>query len=62
MRKPWKTRGQAGKRWKNQIRLIRWSQRRSGSNYNAANNFIRSGKFGDTVMLEMTWNVNQPGR
>jgi predicted dehydrogenase len=38
------------------------SQRRSGSNYHAANDFIRSGKFGDIVMAEMTWNVNQPGR
>ena len=38
------------------------SQRRSGSNYHAANEFIRSGKFGDIVMAEMTWNVNQPGR
>jgi predicted dehydrogenase len=27
-----------------------------------ANEFIRSGKFGDVVMVEMTWNVNQPGR
>ncbi len=38
------------------------SQRRSGSNYHAANEFIKSGKFGDIVMVEMTWNVNQPGR
>lgn len=38
------------------------SQRRSGKNYHAANDFIRSGKFGDIVMVEMTWNVNQPGR
>lgn len=38
------------------------SQRRSGANYHAANNFIKSGKFGDIVMVEMTWNVNQPGR
>jgi predicted dehydrogenase len=38
------------------------SQRRSGPNYHAANEFIRSGKFGDIVMCEMTWNVNQPGR
>jgi predicted dehydrogenase len=38
------------------------SQRRSGSNYHAANDFIRSGKFGDIVMVEMNWNVNQPGR
>jgi predicted dehydrogenase len=38
------------------------SQRRSGVNYQAANEFIRSGKFGDIVMVELTWNVNQPGR
>lgn len=38
------------------------SQRRSGSNYHAAFDFIRSGKFGDIVMAEMCWNVNQPGR
>lgn len=38
------------------------SQRRSGTNYMAANDFIRSGKFGNIVMVELTWNVNQPGR
>ena len=38
------------------------SQRRSGSNYIRADEFIKSGKFGDVVMVEMTWNVNQPGR
>jgi predicted dehydrogenase len=38
------------------------SQRRSGANYHAANEFIRSGKFGDITMVELTWNVNQPGR
>ena len=38
------------------------SQRRSGKNYLAANDFIRSGKFGDITMVELTWNVNQPGR
>jgi len=38
------------------------SQRRSGSNYQAANDYIKSGKFGDVVMAEMTWNVNQPDR
>lgn len=38
------------------------SQRRSGANYMAANDFIRSGKFGPIVMVELTWNVNQPGR
>lgn len=38
------------------------SQRRSGQNYIRANDYIKSGKFGDIVMVEMTWNVNQPGR
>lgn len=38
------------------------SQRRSAPNYIAANEYIRSGKFGDITMVEMCWNVNQPGR
>ena len=38
------------------------SQRRSAPNYHAANEYIRSGKFGEVSMVEMTWNVNQPGR
>jgi predicted dehydrogenase len=38
------------------------TQRRSASNYIQANNFIRSGKFGEIVAVDMTWNVNQPGR
>jgi predicted dehydrogenase len=38
------------------------TQRRSSTKYNQANEFLRSGKFGDVVMVEMTWNVNQPGR
>jgi predicted dehydrogenase len=38
------------------------TQRRSAPNYKAAHDFIQSGKFGDIVMVEMTWNVNQPGR
>ncbi len=38
------------------------SQRRSGANYTSANDFIRSGKFGPITMVELTWNVNQPGR
>lgn len=38
------------------------SQRRSGSNYHAAAEFIQSGKFGPITMVELTWNVNQPGR
>jgi len=38
------------------------TQRRSAMNYIQANEFIRSGKFGEIVCVEMTWNVNQPGR
>jgi predicted dehydrogenase len=38
------------------------SQRRSGPNYIAAANFIQSGKFGPVTMVELSWNVNQPGR
>ena len=38
------------------------SQRRSGVNYHSANEYIRSGKFGPITMVELTWNVNQPGR
>ena len=38
------------------------SQRRSGANYKAAADFIKEGKFGAIVMVELTWNVNQPGR
>jgi predicted dehydrogenase len=38
------------------------SQRRSGANYHEAANFIKSGKFGPITMVELTWNVNQPGR
>ncbi|WP_132053317.1 Gfo/Idh/MocA family protein [Pseudocnuella soli] len=38
------------------------SQRRSGGNYKKAAEFIQSGKFGPITMVELTWNVNQPGR
>lgn len=38
------------------------SQRRSGKNYMAADEFIKSGKFGAINMVELYWNVNQPGR
>jgi predicted dehydrogenase len=38
------------------------SQRRSGPNYQAAADFIQAGKFGPITMVELTWNVNQPGR
>ncbi|MBX2964926.1 MAG: Gfo/Idh/MocA family oxidoreductase [Cyclobacteriaceae bacterium] len=38
------------------------SQRRSGANYRSAAKFIQSGKFGAITMVELTWNVNQPGR
>lgn len=38
------------------------SQRRSGANYQAAADYIQAGKFGPITMVELTWNVNQPGR
>jgi predicted dehydrogenase len=38
------------------------SQRRSGRNYHAAFDYLRSGRFGDIAAVEMSWNVNQPGR
>jgi predicted dehydrogenase len=38
------------------------SQRRSGTNYHEAANYIQQGKFGNITMVELTWNVNQPGR
>ena len=38
------------------------SQRRSSLTYQAAQKYLRSGKFGNIVAVEMTWNVNQPGR
>ncbi|MEP6735231.1 MAG: Gfo/Idh/MocA family oxidoreductase [Chryseolinea sp.] len=38
------------------------SQRRSGGNYQSAAEYVKSGKFGDITMVELTWNVNQPGR
>jgi predicted dehydrogenase len=38
------------------------TQRRSTPSYQRAHDYIQSGKFGDIVAVEMTWNVNQPGR
>jgi predicted dehydrogenase len=38
------------------------TQRRSSPVYQKAHDFIKSGQFGDIVSVEMTWNVNQPGR
>jgi len=38
------------------------SQRRSGSSYHIANEYIRSGKFGDITYVDLCWNVNQPQR
>ncbi|MGH9898229.1 MAG: Gfo/Idh/MocA family protein, partial [Pyrinomonadaceae bacterium] len=38
------------------------TQRRSTQNYILANEYLQSGKFGNIVMVEMIWNVNQPGR
>lgn len=38
------------------------SQRRSAGNYHEAARFIQSGGFGPITMVEMSWNINQPGR
>jgi predicted dehydrogenase len=38
------------------------TQRRSTPAYMKAAEYIKSGQFGDIVMVEMSWNVNQPGR
>lgn len=38
------------------------SQRRSGRNYRAAFDYLRTGAFGPILCAEMSWNVNQPGR
>ena len=38
------------------------TQRRSTPSYQKAAEYIKSGAFGDIIMVEMTWNVNQPGR
>jgi predicted dehydrogenase len=38
------------------------SQRRSGRNYHEAASFVSSGQFGPITMVELSWNVNQPGR
>jgi predicted dehydrogenase len=38
------------------------TQRRSTPAYQRAADYIKSGAFGDIVMVEMSWNVNQPGR
>jgi predicted dehydrogenase len=38
------------------------TQRRSSPVYQKAHDFIKSGQFGDIVSVEMTWNINQPGR
>ena len=38
------------------------TQRRSSPKYQRAYEYIKSGQFGDIVAVDMTWNVNQPGR
>jgi predicted dehydrogenase len=38
------------------------TQRRSSPKYAAAAQLIKDGKFGNIVSVEMSWNVNQPGR
>lgn len=38
------------------------SQRRSGVSYRNAHDYLKAGKLGPIVSVEMTWNVNQPNR
>ncbi len=38
------------------------TQRRSFAKYIAANEYLKTGKFGDIKFIEMSFNVNQPGR
>lgn len=38
------------------------TQRRSTENYLQAADYLKSGKFGGIRMVELMWNVNQPGR
>lgn len=38
------------------------TQRRSSRKYQNAYEYLKSGEFGDIVSVDMTWNVNQPGR
>ncbi len=38
------------------------SQRRSGQNYITAAEYIKSGKFGSIIAVDLFWQVNQPGR
>ncbi len=63
LQKPWTTTEPPSKPSKSPGKIVQiGSQRRSGANYHAANDFIKSGKFGPIKMVELTWNVNQPGR
>jgi predicted dehydrogenase len=38
------------------------TQRRSSPTYQRVHDYMKSGAFGDLVSVELTWNVNQPGR
>jgi predicted dehydrogenase len=38
------------------------TQRRSSPTYQRIHDYMKSGGFGDLVSVELTWNVNQPGR
>ena len=43
-------------------RIVQIGTQRSATSYNKAAEYISSGKFGNIVSVQMTWNVNQPGR
>jgi predicted dehydrogenase len=38
------------------------TQRRSSPIYQRIHDYMKSGSFGDLVSVELTWNINQPGR
>ncbi len=61
-RTPWTTRASSAPPSKTGKIVQVGTQRRSTPSYQKAAEYIKSGKFGDIVMVEMTWNVNQPGR
>ena len=60
---PWTTPASSLPRSKKTGKIVQvGTQRRSTPSYQKAAEYIKSGQFGDIVMVEMTWNVNQPGR
>ena len=60
---PWRTRALPRKAVEGHRADRRRSARSAAApRLSAGPEYMKSGKFGDIVMVEMTWNVNQPGR